>query len=419
MLNGATVRSTLHTSGILGVRLLVQAGILVAVARLLGPENYGAFAGATALAVFLGTFGTLGTHLVLISEMSWDAKREIDVLSYAIPVTLVCGSFLLVMYLVVCAFLFSQSKIYYISIVFFGVAELLLQPLLNIISAQFLARDKVVKSQVLMVFPLAVRLVAVIFIAWINVADSMLMYAFFYLLASVFALIFALRQLPEKWPCFRKFRYPCRQEFEESLGYGVLNATAVGPGELDKVLASHVMSSAGAGLYSAATRVMGAVTLPVLALMFSVMPRLFRSSKAPNSDAFPLHRFLLLVSLCYGLFLCAVVWLTAGWLEPLFGLSYVGLAQALNWLVPVIPALILRMAAGNILMTSGRTWVRAGVELAGIFILVLGSVFYAKTRDLEGMVVALGFAEWGMAVLSVGFVFWFGRNRVLADGAEF
>lgn len=51
MLNGPIARATIRTSFVLGLRLLVQAGTLLLVARMLGPADYGAFA-AIAAALF-------------------------------------------------------------------------------------------------------------------------------------------------------------------------------------------------------------------------------------------------------------------------------------------------------------------------------------------------------------------------------
>ena len=53
-LSGPIAQSTLKTTAVLGVRLFVQAGTLLIVARMLGPEQFGVFVGVAALAVMLG-----------------------------------------------------------------------------------------------------------------------------------------------------------------------------------------------------------------------------------------------------------------------------------------------------------------------------------------------------------------------------
>lgn len=51
---GPITKSTIRTSFVLGIRLLIQTGTLLLVARLLGASNYGLFAGIAALAVLIG-----------------------------------------------------------------------------------------------------------------------------------------------------------------------------------------------------------------------------------------------------------------------------------------------------------------------------------------------------------------------------
>ena len=96
---GPIARSTLRTSAVLGLRLLIQAGTLLVIARMLGPDQYAAFAGIAALAVLLGTFSTFGTHLVLFAEVAKDPERRSHVLSYAVPTTLITGSILFFVYI--------------------------------------------------------------------------------------------------------------------------------------------------------------------------------------------------------------------------------------------------------------------------------------------------------------------------------
>ncbi|MDE2175848.1 MAG: oligosaccharide flippase family protein, partial [Betaproteobacteria bacterium] len=96
---GPIAGATLRTSAVLGLRLFAQACTLLLVARMLGPHNFGAFAGVAALAVMLGTLSTFGTHIVLLAEVSRDPQRRAGVLPFALSTTLICGSLLFALYL--------------------------------------------------------------------------------------------------------------------------------------------------------------------------------------------------------------------------------------------------------------------------------------------------------------------------------
>src|SRR5690625_5103504 len=99
---GPIARGTVRTRVVLGLRLVVQAGTLLIVGRRLGPGAFGVFAGVAALAVLLGTLSTFGMHLVLLGEVSKDPARRGEVLPYAIPASLLCGSLLLGIYCSIC-----------------------------------------------------------------------------------------------------------------------------------------------------------------------------------------------------------------------------------------------------------------------------------------------------------------------------
>lgn len=81
MLKGPIARATIRTSFVLVLRLIVQSGTLLLVARMLGQELFGAFAGMATLAVLMGAFSTFGTHLVLLGEASKNKQLGVDILS--------------------------------------------------------------------------------------------------------------------------------------------------------------------------------------------------------------------------------------------------------------------------------------------------------------------------------------------------
>ena len=55
-----------------GVRIIVQAGYFVLIARALGPREYGAFVGAAALIAIVGPFAGVGGGNLLIKNVSRD-----------------------------------------------------------------------------------------------------------------------------------------------------------------------------------------------------------------------------------------------------------------------------------------------------------------------------------------------------------
>ena len=396
-------RSTLRTSAVLILRLGIQAGTLLLIARLLGPDQFGHYAGLTAMAVLLGSFASFGTHLVLLAEVSKDPSQRHRVLAYAVPTTLLCGSALFAVFLLLVQNLFAVSSISLWVIACVGVTETLLLPLYTLPAIEELALENTVRSQLLMLLPLGLRTLAAAFILWLAPAGPMPKFMALYFASAIAALLAMYLYKPHAWPTPRQWRLPRLYQLKHSAGYATLALTSLGPSELDKILASKLLTFGVAGIYVAASRVVGAATLPVNALMFSIMPRLFRHSTQAPALGQRLNIAIFVVTLLYGTVLAVLLWLTAPWVQWLFGPEYADLAKMLRWLCWAVPGMALRIAAGSILMTLERPWRRAAFETLGVLSLVSTAIAFIPQFGAIGMAAALGISEWGMAI--VGFIY--------------
>ncbi|MEI7036145.1 lipopolysaccharide biosynthesis protein [Fulvimonas yonginensis] len=397
LLRGAVVQATVHTSGILALRLLAQAGTLLLVARLLGPSDYGTFAGLSALAVVVGAFGTFGMHLVLLKEVSCSPQKRNSIISYALATTVANGMVLLLAYLALGQFLLHGFGIGIIPVVSLAIAETLLQPLLQLASAEHQARGNIPLSQALLGLPLALRFAAIACIWLWHPWPVLPSYSAAYLLATTIALVVAIRSLPESWPRPRSWRLPSRANLSHASGFAFLNLTALGPSELDKTIAIRLLPLGAAGVYAAGTRVTGAMVLPVIALMLSALPRLFRGAASGKDTG--LLRWIFGASLTYGSVAAAGVWFCAPGISWMFGNGYEALTVVMKWLALALPAMALRVAAGSALMARGGAWNRAGFELLGLIVLVVAAGPAVSANPRAGMPLALACSEWSMAIV--------------------
>ena len=398
-MRGPIARATLRTSAVLGVRLFVQAGTLLLVARMLGPHDFGAFAGVAALAVMLGTLSTFGTHIVLLAEVSRDPQRRAGVLPFALSTTLICGSLLFALYLLLATTLLGAAGIGTSVLVALGLAELILQPLLNLPGAEHQGHGRIATSQLLITLPLALRLLAAATVWLLHPVDPLRDYAWGYLGASALALAVATLSLRHPWPALRDWRLPRLAELRHAAGYAVLNLTATGPAELDKTLALKLLPLAAAGVYAAGARVIGALTLPVIAMMLAALPRLFREGQVDRTRSNRLLRWVFAAALGYSLLLAAALWIAAPLFDLLFGPGYKGLGDTIRWLTLAVPGMALRITAGSALMALGKPWMLVGFELGGLVVLTAAAFVLAPRLALSGLPLALACSEWSMAIL--------------------
>lgn len=403
-MRGPIALATLRTSLILGIRLAMQAGTLLLVARVLGPERFGEFAGVAALAVVIGTLSSFGTNLVFLGEVSKEPGRRMHVLAYALPTTLLCGTLLLAVYLLFAGVYLSASGVSLMVLLAIGAAEILLQPLFAFLSNEHLAMERIARSQVVISLPLVMRLLAASLVFMVDAADPLAAFSFGYLIASAIALSLATATSSAPWPTLRDWRLPSRAELHQSSGYAALAFTACGPGEIDKTLAAVLLTPSSSGLYAAGTRVIGAVTLPVIAMLLSALPRLFREGHTQPRETTRLLRWILVAALLYSALITAVLWLAAPAFMGLFGPGYEGISQMIQWLCLAVPGIALRIAAGSMLMALGRPWMRAGFEIAGVIVLLVCSLMLTGRLGGTGMAVALACAEWTMAALGLALI---------------
>lgn len=404
MFRGPIALAALRTSVVLGLRLIVQAGTLLLVARMLGPGQFGSFVGVAALAVLLGTLSTFGTHLVLLGAMSKDPVSRAQILSYALPTTLLCGGALLIAFVLICTQLLHASGVGWGVLLALGVAEMLLMPLSALAVVEVLAAEHTARSQLLQTLPLALRLVAAAAVGWLAPEDPLTVYGYGYCMATAIGLLVMLACLPRRWPHPRVWRRPSGQELREAASYAALNISAIGPAELDKTLAIRLLPLPAAGLYAAAARVVGAVTLPVIALMLSALPRLFREGHEQPQRTARLLRWIFGATALYGMGLAVALWCCAPLFAWLLGGKYEGVDEVVRWLCLAVPGMALRIAAGNALMALGKPWMRAGFEVAGLVVLSVAAMLLTAYIGIFGMALALVCSEWAMALLGSGLV---------------
>jgi O-antigen/teichoic acid export membrane protein len=332
--------------------------------------------------------------------MSKNPAHRAQVLPYAMPTTLLCGAVLLTAFLLICALILHRSGIGWPILLAIGVAEMLLQPLSALAAVELLATGHTVRSQLLQTLPLILRLVAASVVFVLQPPDALVMYGYGYCIATAIALAVTVKYMPEIWPHPRQWRRPTGRELRESASFAALNITAMGPAELDKTLAIRLLPLAAAGLYAAGARVVGAVTLPVIALMLSAMPRLFREGLNQPKRTARLLRWIFGATALYGVALAIALW----WCAPVFALllggKYDGVDKAIRWLCIAVPGMALRIALGNVLMALGQPWMRAGFEVIGVTTLIVAAILLTPL-GVHGMPLALACSEWVMALLGV------------------
>ena len=386
------------------MRLVLQAGTLLLVARVLGPYQFGAYAGIAALAMLLGTLSTFGTPLVLLAETSRALHRRLRVLPYCLSTTLISGSLLLVIYLLLVKWVFAASPISLELVVVIGLTELLVQPLIGFPSAQLQAQRKIAASQLVFLAPLVIRFVVILYMFLRPVGQPLAVFVVASLFAGLVGLLVASLAMPNAWPAFRHWRLATLPELRRAASFAVLSITTRGPTEVDKSLAARLLPLETAGVYSGAARIVSAVNVPILAMIQSALPTLFSQARQAAGIQPRMLATMFGVAFLYGSGAALLMWLFVPSIAWLFGDAYAGIGQTASLLCAAIPGTTLRMTSGAILMARDEPWARVFYEASGVAIILAAAIYFAPRFGIVGMISAYVAAEWVMAVIAAGLV---------------
>jgi len=395
-LKGALARSSMATTGILGLRVATQALTLVLVTRLLGPATYGSYMAAASLAVILGLLPNLGAGYVLMARAARDGADAIENWRYGWPLSLSVGSLLTLGFPFVASAV-TEGSLPLVDLALIGAAELLVTPLTLLLSFVLQARNRVAAGQMLLWIPMALRAVAaficIIFFAQTPLHTFVILQAAAALLGLGLALVATHRVAPLQW----RPRRPSRDEWRSGAAYAAMHIVAANPTELDKIISPALLGAHAAGIYSATSRVMNAVVMPVVGMLVASQPRLFRHGAAPTQEGQRLVGLLGRISFGWGLLSAAALALGAPLLPYLLGNAFAETAATLPWVAMASPFMALRMAAGTVLVASGHPLRRLRFELTGIVLLALLLGSGARFFDVRGMAVGLTLGEAFMA----------------------
>lgn len=410
MLRGRLAGTSVHTAALLSLRVASQALLLLFLVRLLDPSSYGSFATAASLALVLGLFPTLGAGYLAMERTPREEGAAADIWRYAWPMTVVLGLLLLAGYIPLAQFAGGQAALSLTNLLWLGVAELLLAPLTMLLSFILRAHDRVPLSQWLQWAPLGMRVLAVLPCFLAPASERLELFVLLYAASSlagfVLAWMIARRHVALGWwP-----RRPSLEELRTGSAYALMHATAACPTELDKVVASRVVGAYDTGLYAAASRILSASVMPVMAMLLAAQPRLFQHARAPSREHASLVRHIAIISAGWGLFAGAALLMVSKLVPWLLGPSFAESALLLGWLAAAAPFLCLRISAGTILVAASRPLQRTTIELSGVIIIVGMMVLLTPYVGVRGLPITIIAAEFAMA--SAG---WWMIARVLRN----
>jgi O-antigen/teichoic acid export membrane protein len=359
--NSALAKDTGHMAAGQTLRLVIQAAYFVLIARILGPEKYGAFVAVVALAGVLTPFSGLGTNNLFIKNVR-SAKRTAALCwGNGLAATAISGTvFSAVVFLA--NFIFRLHMPLYLTAAV-CLSDLLLFRVIELACFGFVAVDRVKENAIQSVMSSLPRLVAiaVLFLSWRTV--TLQQWAAAYVIATLVSTIYAAYRGHLLWGTPKFDWSALREDVTEGVYFSIGASAATIYNDIDKVMLGKV-SFAAAGIYAAAYRLIDVSMTPIRALVAAAYPHFFRRGMDGMASAHAYANTQIKRSCLYSAVLALALWLSAPLLPMILGAEYAQTALALRWLA-LLPLLrSVHVFLGDSLSGAGFQGLRSALQVA-------------------------------------------------------
>jgi O-antigen/teichoic acid export membrane protein len=345
-----------------GVRIVVQAGYFILIARALGPREYGAFVGATALIAIVGPFAGIGAGNLLVKNVSRDKSLFSVYWGNALFVLFLSGLVLLG-FIVLVAHWILPPAIPLLLIILICLSDLIGARITDIAAQAFQAMEQLGYTANFSLLPYLLRLISagVVFAVWHHA--SAMTWGWFYLGSTVVSCAIALGVTNWKLgvPKLCLSRIP--PELKEGFYFGAGLSAQTIYNDIDKTMLASLSTLDATGIYAAAYRVIDVAFTPVKSVLYAAYSNFFRSGQHGIAASYSYAKRLMPRMIGYSLLACAGLFLFAPLFPLVIGKEFARTVEALRWLA-VLPILkSIHYFFADALSGAGYQGVRAGAQV--------------------------------------------------------
>lgn len=368
-------------------RAALQGVWAIGVARLLGPGEYGLFAGFAGLATTLGALTGLGFGLLMLQTTARDPRLFPAYWSKAMAAVLGSGLVLLLVYALVAQALAGHPARVDMLLAI-AVPELICFPICIISSYAFQAHDRMGWAGAMYALVPVGNMVALALYGWLGIHGALPDYLRWHVWAAVASAVLAIVAVSTKLRPAARLPRLAPGDTANAASYTSMRVVDTGLAAIDKTIMLRVAGAELAGQYTAAYRLAALIALPVVSLAISATPRLFRATSTPGEHA-RLARRLLAWGLVIGAVSIPATWCVSYLLPWLFGAAFTSAAELARLLAPLPALLGLATLGCAILMAEDRRGLRTAIQAGAIGLLLLLMPWLVNASGGLGAAIAL------------------------------
>jgi O-antigen/teichoic acid export membrane protein len=388
-------------------RVALTGAYFVLLARALGVSSFGAFAAAAALVSIAVPFAGLGATTLIVKSIARNPQSS--ALQWANAWTVVVLSGLALTGIVTAlAVLLAPATVPLWAVAAIGFSELVLARLVDLAAVMSQVRGRVRRTAAFIIYLYTSRLALALILVASPVSVTTGTWSLMLLLAtlpvSTALFVYTSRDVGRARPSLVFFL----GQWREGLLYSASLSAQTVHNDADKTMTAKLASSADAGIYTAAYRVIDMGYTPVRALLSASFPRLFALGEAGTAGTLPLIRKMARPALAYATVVGIAIYASADLLPLLLGPSFAASTEALR-LMALVP--LLRSAhslAADSLTCSGhqgaRTIAQISIALANVglnLILIPQYGYHGAIASTLACEAVLAIALWVVLLVTV------------------
>lgn len=388
-----------------GLRLVIQGGCFVVIARSLGASNYGAFIGAVSLVAIFSPFATLGFGSLLIKNVARDRSLFPQYWGNALFMSVVSGAILLAVITAVARFALPAS-IPTALVFIIAASDLFAARVTDVASLAFQGFEQMGWTANVNVTLSVLRLLGAMIAVKIWVHPTALQWGFLYCAASCVCAVFSIVVVTHKFGKPRLDAAKIVSELAEGFHFATGASAQTIYNDLDKTMLSRLSTLDATGIYAVAYRLIDVAFVPVRSLLGAAYPQYFRVGEQGIQASIGYMKRLLPRAVTYALGVYVALVATAPLIPRILGPEYARSVEALRWLALIPLMRTIHTFCGDALATTGHQKLRMLFQvliavvnvLINLWIIPLyswrGAVWSSLASDfllLVGMVSAVAF----------------------------
>jgi O-antigen/teichoic acid export membrane protein len=314
-----------------GLKVIVQAGYFILIARALGPTEYGTFVGTVALIALVAPFGGVGSGNLLVQNVSRNRELFAEYWGNALLVSVVSGLALLGLVLSVAHFMLPAS-IPWTLILLVSLADILGVKGAEMGAQAFQAMDELRFTSFLTFLPYVLRLIGAIlvFLNWRHA--TALHWGWFYFGCTVVSATIAISLVTYKLGAPRLALARIPNEITQGFYFSSSQSAQTVYNDIDKTMLARFSTLEATGIYAAAYRLIDVAFTPVRSVLNAAYANFFRHGKAGVAVSFSYAKKILPKMMGYSLVIFVGLFVAAPIVPIVLGREYSGSVEALRWL---------------------------------------------------------------------------------------